>query len=214
MRLIQKPHPNLLTYNLHGYYLAKKFFKGPLEREFLVTLYDKQSKLSYFGYIYVTRKNALLVVDSFAEVGYLNEFESTDKLSVIENVPQDTLKRSMESEGKYQITLSIKTANPISYIELNDRFLLILNIQPEHKNGSHVEGSIATVYLTGKNYREKVTNSLKIIKLAIEGRLVKVPTPIHGLSPLMMKVNFSLMYFVVIVFPLGFYYLLKRLNLI
>jgi len=153
----------------HGYFIAKKFFKGAYKREVLLTVYDPKLDRSCYGYFFICEHNVILafMTDLTDEKG-IYELEPTDTLSAVEDA-QTYLKTVLGTTRSAETYVSVKTTNPILYININNRYLILCNIQASLNFGYILKGALATVFFTKKDARERVANLISLIRLIVKG---------------------------------------------
>ena len=109
----------------HGYFLARRFFAGDLKREVFVTVVDIKNRRSYYGYLFLTEKNALLTILKNREC----QVYAFDRQDRYEQVPADPerLRRALTDTG-YDINLYVSTSHPVSFIKINSDYLLLSDV--------------------------------------------------------------------------------------
>ncbi len=206
MKIIQTSQNSFLKNIIPAYFRLRKLLKGSVLREIRFTMYDKETSLSSWGFIYISTKNTIINIDLEPDIASIVEIESSDNFEVI-NESAANLKEVLTDKHS-ETYFRVNTTNPIAYLQLNNRYLLLLNIQSDRKYGSAVAGAVSNTILTGKNYVEKVENTRKSITESVQGNLTKPYLPIHGLSPLVMWINIILSEFFLVGTVLVLIYLL------
>lgn len=196
MKIIQTSQKSFLKNIIPAYLSLNKLLKGKTLREIRFTMYDKETSLSSWGFIYISTKNTIINIDLEPNITSIVEIESSDHFEVI-NESAANLKEVL-SDKHSETYFRVSTTNPIAYLQLNNRYLLLLNIQSDRKYGSAVSGAVSNTILTGKNYIEKVENTRKSIIESVQGNLIEPYLPMHGLSPLVMWINLILSEFFLI----------------
>lgn len=198
----------------HGFFAAKKYFKGEFRREIFLTIFDVKLNQSAFGFMFVCKQNVILVIKSnLTDRSGIYELESSDALSITEN--DIDLKKVLNSGGSVEYSFNISTTDPINFINLNNKYILLLNIQPELKYGAILKGAVATLYVTGKDYLDKTKNTLKLLLGATRGVNVSFDVPLHGISANVSKINIYVGIFLFITFVIIFvlFFILKILKI-
>ncbi|MBP7740892.1 hypothetical protein KA089_01785 [Candidatus Woesebacteria bacterium] len=190
MKIIQTSQNSFFKNIIPAYFRLRKLLKGSVLREIRFTMYDKETSLTSWGFIYISTKNTIINIEIEPEINSIVEIEPIDHLEVV-NESAANLKEVLTDKHS-ETYFRVNTTNPIAYLQLNNRYLLLLNIQSDRKYGSAVSGAVSNTILTGKNYVEKVENTRKSIIESVQGNLTKPYLPIHGLSPTVMWINIIL----------------------
>ncbi len=142
----------------HGFWLARRFFKGELQREVFVTIHDTKLKVSTYGYLFLTQKAAFLFVSSgISLTSGVYKLEPTDTFELLSETSDKDLATLLQGTG-FEKSLRFSVSNPIALIGINNReYLLLTDIQPDVNIGSKVL-NLKTHYFTDKEYVLKVQN--------------------------------------------------------
>jgi len=181
----------------HNYFVARKFFKGDLQREIHVTVYDPVLDMSSYGDLFVCQKNVLLSINTGLtyEAG-IYEFEMNDIFSQVTS-DDELLTKVLNKTGE-ATTLTSKTVNEKPLIWVNKQFLILPGLQAELKNGTLLQGSFKTIYLNRKDDAQRIENLFNIIQKVIRGESFSTGTMLPGLSSSQFLVS---IYFVLIFAP-------------
>ena len=176
----------------HGYFIAKKHFAGKYLREVLLTVYDKKSQKSCYGYIYVCESNILLVVAkrlSFDPGVY--EFERNDDVSIIEDIKN--LKSILTSDPAKEFYFNVSTNSPKSALLVNQQLILLTNVQTDLKYGSAIKGAVHLRILVKKNDLIKTKNlKLFINTILNKEKLDSISVTLPGINPIISIINIYL----------------------
>ncbi len=180
-----------------GYFYIKNNVAENIQREVLLTVYDIEKDLSCFGYLFLSRDKVLLILTRDLSDGQgIYELDNGDKLEIVES--GENLKNILNSQIGGETYLRVRTKNPICFVKLNEKYLLVLNIQTHLKYGYFLKGAMGVTYLTGSDYVEKAKTLLDLIDDIINGRAADFTKKLPGMSAPIMKLNFFLM-------PIGFF---------
>ncbi|PJE66716.1 hypothetical protein COU93_02845, partial [Candidatus Shapirobacteria bacterium CG10_big_fil_rev_8_21_14_0_10_36_6] len=140
----------------HGFFLAKKYFKGKYKREIFLTVYDPKLDKSCYGYLFICEDNVILsILHDLTDSSGVYELDSSDILSIIED--DIGLGRIINSDKNGEKYAKVSTLNKICYVNLNDKYLLLINIQSDRIYYSTLlSGAYSVTYLTKKNYISKL----------------------------------------------------------
>lgn len=83
----------------------------------------------------------------------------------------------------------MRTSNPVEYVLLNGKYLLLLNIQASANTVGSWSGSLMTVYMTGDDYIDRTDDILKMIREITAGRLKGDYFPLHGTGAMTSGIN-------------------------
>jgi len=163
MRILEKNLPFLHTWT-HGYFAAKKYFKGRFIREIDCTLFDIREEISSYLHVYVTTGNILFYLTDFQQdENVLIEIESTDKIEILHN-GNDFLKTALNNQSGAEQTLSAVTTRPIDVIKIDDRYIIFTEIQPEQTGGPTYKLSFKKIFIVEESHNEKVANFAQLLK--------------------------------------------------
>jgi hypothetical protein len=189
---------------VHGYFLAKKYFRGAFIRKIEGTLFDIKTKRGTYAYIYVTTKNALIfAIDYMDSDTILLELEPTDNIEL----PSDGnkyLTTAMNSVPGMETTMSAETTTPIHALLIDDQHLFFAGIVPDIKYGELVKLNLKTVYLTEKNYNDKIA----ALAEALHSPDKAIGKNLPGLSPQWVMVNLYAVIVITMLIPLFFIYMI------
>lgn len=192
-----KAKRNFLDNYSHGYFLAKKAFKGKFKREILATIYDPKLKKSCYCSLFLTEKNIIIYqYRNLTDPAGIYEFEINDDLALIE--PNTNLESIVNSTIGGEVYKSVSSSYPIHYLKVNN-YILLIGILSNLKFGSHLEGAYLKKFLVTKNYREKVQNLLNIIQNILhQDKDINFKVPMHGLSANLSVFNILFGFFCII----------------
>ena len=185
-------HTNLSRFdkNSHGYFRAKKYFQGKYNREVLLTIYDTALDRSSFGYLFLCDNNVLIhIMDELSDPSGIYELDSEDRFSLIDS-NSDLLRDILNKTLGGNISLSTSTLNPKPLIYLNDKFLLVCNIQTNLNYGYFIQGAVKTIYLNSKHDSEKINNLIILVKSILKHETKNFSITLPGLSASISKINF------------------------
>ena len=165
----------------HGYLRIRRFLKGRLLREVLVTLVDAQAGVSSAAYLYLSERSVVLFVQRLNGMRKVAlELEAGDRLELVE-AGNDQLQRVLEAAPHTEINLNVSATNPVAFIFLNQRYLLLHSIQP-HEGQAGMSINLATVYLTGADYIQKTRHLMAVISDILAGRPPQTHLRLPGLN--------------------------------
>lgn len=194
----------------HGFFLAKKYFSGKFKREVFLTVYDFKLNKSCYGYLYITDSDVILsMIRDLSDPSGIYKLEKNDLLNLINNQNLQTIVNTGMGSEKYYYKVS--TTNPISFLNLNNRYLLLINIQSNKVYYPILlSGAYSVIYLTRKDYVTKLKNLLDLINAILNNKKPEFDLPTHGLTPFLSRLNIYIAVLVlIIIFPL-FIYLMFR----
>ncbi len=170
----------------HGYLLAKKHFTGEFLGQIFLTVYDQKLKKSSTASIFLTKNEIFLFLeDSLSDPVGLYQMQKSDLFTIFDEKTSD-LKEILNATGGAQI-LKVESNYPISYINLNNKYLLLLSI--DNDMSSNASFYLYEQILVGKDYLEKNIKTLKVIQAILNSENITDTTQIQGISPLLSKFN-------------------------
>lgn len=190
---------SILDRYLHGFYLAKKYFQGDLKKEILVTIYYSKGQETSHGYMYLCERNVLLFVQRLNnESNVLWEFEDGDQVKSVSG-NTESLTKIFNQTSQTERNINIVTTNPIKYLQVNDEYLILCDVQPDFTYGRK-QLNFKTIILTRKNDPERVDNLVKVIDLIFHKKAISWETMLPGLSKNLAYFN---LYFLTVGFALS-----------
>lgn len=183
---------NIVDTYTQGYFSSKRHFRGELVREILITLYDTVERTSDFGYMYLCEGNVVIYLQKSTR-GYENsvcELEQSDTLREVSST-DEFLKAILNQSSGAERVLNVKTTGEISYIFLNERYIILCNIQADLALGSETY-NLLNVYLTADDFREKVRHTIGVMNAIILGEIVDREGKLLGISGTIARMNIIL----------------------
>jgi hypothetical protein len=148
-----------------------------------------EQRTSARAYFFLCEGNVLLFSHRLeGSTNVLAELESGDAFTA---APYDSpsLTKVLNAYPGFQKTFSVRTSGPVEYVLLNEKYLLLLNIQASANMAGNFSGSLMTVYLTGDDYIDRTDNILKMIREIPAGGLKGDYSPLHGTGAMTSGIN-------------------------
>lgn len=193
----------------HGFFLAQKYFFGKFKREVFLTVYDLKLNKSCYGYLFISENRILLsIMRNLSDLSGIYGLEKDDLLNLVDNQNLQTIINTGIGNERYY---KVSTTNPIAFINLNNKYLLLINIQSNKVYyPALLSGAYSVTYLTKKDYVSKLNNLLVLIQTILNNKKPEFDLPTHGLRSFWSKLNIYVAVLVlIIIFPL-FIYLMFR----
>lgn len=173
----------------HGYFLAKKHFVGDYKREVFLTVFDLKLNRSCYGYLFISENSVLLtLMKDLSDKKGVHEIEADDQLSIVDD--EISLSKIINSDSGGEKYGKVSTLNEICFINLNNQYILLINIQSKRiYYPTIMSGAYSVKYLTQKDYILKVKNLLVLIDGIIHKKQADFNLPTHGLSAIVSIVN-------------------------
>ena len=162
MRIIATSKSIIDTYT-HGFFAAKKHFRGEFKREIFVTVYSSKDQEASNGFMFLCEGNVLLFVQELGGTkNILWELEGEDRIESVLG-DRESLTKMLNLTPASEKNLTVSTTNPIKYLLLNGDYVLVCNIQADLAYGVR-QLNTKTIFFTAKNYGEKVDNAVTVLK--------------------------------------------------
>lgn len=180
--IVQTGKLNWFHKSTHGYFLAKNLFRGIFRREVFLTVYDSKINKSCYGYLFLCDDSVFLsIIGNLSNDSGIYKLESSDFLKIIDD--EIKLKQIINATNSGERYANVSSANEICYLSLNNKYLLLINIQSDSVYYPTIaSGAYSVKYLNHGDYIIKVKNLVSVISNILNKQAIASYPPIHGIS--------------------------------